>query len=74
MVLEKVNFYVILGIIFIFMGITSIIYGYVIPSEFYPLNKTIGLGFEIIGIIFIIIGLILVYITKRSGKFLINKN
>lgn len=66
MIFEKINFYSIISFALIFMGIFSIIYGYIIPTKFNQLNSTIGLGFEIVGILFIIISIILFVLTKKN--------
>jgi len=65
MILEKINFYSIIGLILIFIGILSLIWGYIIPTKFVPINTTVSLGFEIAGILFIIIGISLFALIKK---------
>jgi hypothetical protein len=65
MAFEKINIYSIITIIFIFIGIVSLVWGYIIPTAI-PINKWVSYGFEITGIIFFIIAAVLfIFIRKK---------
>ena len=63
----KINIYSITSLILIFMGIFSIIWGYIIPT-IVPLNKWVGIGFEIAGVIFIISAILLFILLRKKFK------
>lgn len=67
MVMGKINIYSITSLILIFMGIFSIIWGYIIPT-IVPLNKWVGIGFEIAGVIFIISAILLFILLRKKFK------
>ena len=62
---EIIYSYTIIGMILIITGIFSFVYGYIIPTENFPINNLPNLFYRILGIIFIIFGLILVTFLKK---------
>jgi len=66
MIIDRINFYTIISLALIFMGIISIIYGYIIPTEFIQINKLISSSFELIGALFIIAGIVLFALLKKN--------
>jgi hypothetical protein len=66
MKVDRFNFYTIISLALIFMGIISIIYGYIIPTGFVPINKVVSFGFEITGALFIIASIVLFILLKKN--------
>jgi membrane protein implicated in regulation of membrane protease activity len=64
---EKRRFYLIIGIILLFLGLFSFMYGSIIPTKYLPMNDLPSLIFKLSGVIFLIIGIIiLVFMRKKS--------
>jgi drug/metabolite transporter superfamily protein YnfA len=65
---ETSHFYFIIGVIFIVMGIFSIIYGYIIPTQIFTRNDLPSMIFIIAGVILIIMGVILTILLRKQWK------
>ncbi len=66
---EAIHFYIIVGTILIIMGIFSLIYGFIIPTRYLPMNEFPSLLFKGVGIVFIAVGLILIIFLRKREIF-----
>jgi protein-S-isoprenylcysteine O-methyltransferase Ste14 len=63
---ETRHFYFIIGVIFIVMGIFSIIYGYIIPTQLFTRNDLPSWIFIITGVLLIVVGAILSILLRKQ--------
>ncbi len=66
---EVIHFSLIVGTILLIMGAFSLIYGFIIPTQSFPMNDPPSILFKTMGVFFIIVGLLLVFFLRKRQTF-----